>query len=409
MVPVWRALFFSVLLAGSAASSEAVTLGIAWDPSPDSSVSGYRVYVGPAPGQHTESFDVGRVQASFFYTTAVSGRRYYFAVSALANGVTGPKSAEVSAVAGGLAIGGDPPAAPPQSLLGPPTNIPPDYWLNYSAGRRSLEDRTVPASVAAGMVAAGLAEISSVTVLPTGGGLLVESGATVRAFSDQGVEGSVAFQAPGGTRIAAVAADPRFATTGFVFVAEARQTPDGSEEVFVVRHRLLGGALGESAAVVAGRRQPIGAVAGLAITREGEVVLVQGDERALAWDDLRGGLWSVGPATPSTLAFSFSSPRATDMHAVGGLVEPVADGVVSAAVAVLDGEVSVALASPTTVYRFDVAASRLSAGTSVADRGSVVSVVSASTNVDYVVVREPAAGGTPESFALLRIQHADLP
>jgi len=409
MALVCRALIFAALLAGTAGPVSAATLGVAWDLSPDSTVTGYRVYVGTAPGQHDQSFDVGRLQGTFFYTTAVDGRRYYFAVASLANGITSAKSAEVSAVAGGGTVVGDPPSTPP--AVKPPPGIPVEFWLTYREGRRSAVDRSSVASSAVRGIASGLADVTSVAVLPTGGGLLVEAGVRVRAFSDAGVAGLAAFDAPEGTRLAAIAVDPRFETTGFVFVAEARETRDGAEEVFVVRHRLLGGTLGESAAVVLGHRQSVGALTRVAATAAGEVVLVQGEAHALAWDGVREGLWSLGPDATSTVAFSFAPSRDSVATFVRGVVPPVDGGVVAdASVAVLDGATEIAVASPTTVFRFDVAAGRLSAGISVADHGVVVSVVSASTNTDYVVVREPAAGDsdTP-SFALLRVQHADPP
>lgn len=404
-----RALIVAALLAGAVRPVEGATLGVAWDPSPDQAVTGYRVYVGTAPGQHSVSFDVSRVQTTFNYTTAQAGLRYYFAVASLAQGVAGVKSIEVSAVAGGV-IAPPPAGAPSSPVAPPPSGMPTDNWLNYRSDRRPLENVNVPNSPVV-TVASGLAEITAVIVLPTGGGLLVEAGARVRAFSDQGVADRVALEVPDGTRIAALVADPRFEATGFVFAAEARQTSSGDEEVFVVRHRLLGGVFGESAAVVVGQRQPVGALTRVAITAAGDVVLVQGDGRALAWDDVRGGLWRVGLDAASAVDLSFVSARDNAGAGLKYTIQPIDGGAVSeASVAVLNGVAELALASPTTVFRYVVGAGQLSNGTSVAEAGTVAALVSASTNVDYVVVRVSAAGGgDAPSFALLRVQHTDLP
>jgi hypothetical protein len=119
----------------------------------------------------------------------VDGRRYYLAVASVAGGITGAKSAEVSAVAGGGTVVGPP-------AINPPPGIPADFWLTYNAARRPLVDRSSIASSAVRAVAAGLAEVTSVAALPNGGGLLVEAGVRVRTFSDQGVAGLAAFDAP---------------------------------------------------------------------------------------------------------------------------------------------------------------------------------------------------------------------
>jgi hypothetical protein len=401
-----RARLFAVLLAATTAvSADAATLGVAWDPSPDSTVTGYRVFVGTVSGQQAEFFDVARAQRSFMYTSAVEGRRYYFAVAALANGVVGARSEEVSAVAGG--VGALQP--PPQSPASPPSQIPPEFWLTYDAGRRGGSSRSGLTPGAVEAVASGLADVTALAVLPTGGGLLVEAGVRVRAFSDQGVVGIAALEMPEGTRIAAIAADPGFASTGLVFVAEARPAADGREDVFVVRHRLLGGALGESAAVAVGRHQPVGAVARLAITDAGHVVLAQAGH--VMRFEPGGRLTQDGlVAAPPRWATGLGEALALAAQ-LGGAIEPAAgDRLADVSVAMVNGTTTIALASPTTVFRFDLEASQLSAGTSVADHGTVVSVASASSNTDYVVVREPAAGGgDAATFALLRVQHADSP
>ena len=75
---------------------ELPVLGLGWDPAADSSVRGYIVYVGVQSGVYTETYDVGNA-LTFWYPSAVSGQRYYFAVAAYDGGaVVGPRSLEVS-------------------------------------------------------------------------------------------------------------------------------------------------------------------------------------------------------------------------------------------------------------------------------------------------------------------------
>jgi hypothetical protein len=81
------------LAASRVAAADTITL--MWDPSQDSSVTGYIVYVGTQPGTYTQNMNVGSA-TSYSFTSAVAGQQYCFAVSAYAAGpVEGPKSAEV--------------------------------------------------------------------------------------------------------------------------------------------------------------------------------------------------------------------------------------------------------------------------------------------------------------------------
>ena len=72
----------------------AETLNLAWDPSPNTSVVGYVVYV-RIPGATSSSYDVGNTTA-FAWTGAVEGQQYYFSIAAYTPGpVLGPRSAEI--------------------------------------------------------------------------------------------------------------------------------------------------------------------------------------------------------------------------------------------------------------------------------------------------------------------------
>ena len=72
----------------------AETLNLAWDPSPNTSVVGYVVYV-RIPGATSNSYDVGNT-STFAWSGAVAGQQYYFSIAAYTPGpVLGPRSAEI--------------------------------------------------------------------------------------------------------------------------------------------------------------------------------------------------------------------------------------------------------------------------------------------------------------------------
>lgn len=93
----WKPIFYALLLCiAGAADATAGVLTLQWDPTPDSSVAGYTVYVGTEPGQYSSTFNVGN-QLRFVFPDANVGKRYYFAVAAYTSAnILGPLSAEVS-------------------------------------------------------------------------------------------------------------------------------------------------------------------------------------------------------------------------------------------------------------------------------------------------------------------------
>lgn len=143
--------FFLTMAARSAAAD---TLTLMWDPSPDSSVAGYLVYVGTQSGVYSTTYDVGPT-TSFAYSNANAGQAYYFAVAAYFDGpVIGTKSTEVSGTSNGapvllnpgnqssvvgnpvsLQLSGSDPAGQPVSYG--VTALPPGLALTASTGRIS--------------------------------------------------------------------------------------------------------------------------------------------------------------------------------------------------------------------------------------------------------------------------------
>jgi hypothetical protein len=93
----WKSILYALLLSIAGASdATAGVLTLQWDPSPDSSVAGYTVYVGTESGQYSSTFNVGN-QLRFVFPDAQFGKQYYFAVAAYTSAnILGPLSAEVS-------------------------------------------------------------------------------------------------------------------------------------------------------------------------------------------------------------------------------------------------------------------------------------------------------------------------
>lgn len=100
----WVTYALAVLLTMTAQSAAADTLNLLWDPSPDSNVAGYLVYVGTQSGVYSNAYDVGN-STSFAYSNASAGQAYYFAVAAYFPGpIIGTKSTEVTGTSNGAPV-----------------------------------------------------------------------------------------------------------------------------------------------------------------------------------------------------------------------------------------------------------------------------------------------------------------
>ena len=131
-LPIAFAVILSVIFAVSA---DAATVTIAWDPSPDVTVIGYKVYVGTSPRAYSETFDVG-LATSFSYSPSDASPRYFAVASYAVGPVLGSLSSEVSAAANDTA-----------SALNP-TIEPGNYWSSFWASVAqatpfSLSDREI--------------------------------------------------------------------------------------------------------------------------------------------------------------------------------------------------------------------------------------------------------------------------
>jgi hypothetical protein len=209
-------------------TAPAASIRLAWDPNPEPEVVGYRVHVGVLPGIYDQTFDAGS-RTEFIYLGGESGRRYYFAVSALKAGrIEGPRSTEVSAVAGAF-------RATQAGVL--------------SNGRGTTQDS---ASQPEQRVASPLGTISAMAALDNGRLLIIENRRDIHVISGDGREVRLAFGSdrPERRRVA-LAVDPAFARNHFVYLGLIEAGSRG-DEFSVMRFRELNDSLGEGAVVVGG-------------------------------------------------------------------------------------------------------------------------------------------------------------
>lgn len=247
------------------------TLTVAWDPSPDPAVMGYRVYVGTASGAYTEIYDVGNV-TRFSYNGA-EGTTYYFAVAAYAPGpVVGPRSTEVSASAGGP---GDANSfwssvwAARATTSGLNTLDSPVRRI--SAGPLSFcslpgSDGCLPLGTTAPISDRLTPFVSS----PEGRLFVIDGGRRVRAVTGRGVARESLIIASRSTTLNQVAIDPAFATTGFIWVSETT-SEQGRRTFAVVRYRVVKNRAGERAEIISGIALPSSGDALFAVGASGHI------------------------------------------------------------------------------------------------------------------------------------------
>ena len=274
------------------AAVSAETLIVKWDPSPDPNVTAYRVFIGTAAGSYNETFDVPGAQTSFVYSRAVADTRYYVSVAAqVHSSVWGPRSVEISGKAGAA----QQPDALPVALVAPAAAA-------SSRGSALASDSAASASVY--VIAAALRPVSAMAVSAAGVGLFVEGGRVVRVFRNpgQGLQAAPALALDDDVQVQDIALDRAFDRTGRAFLAVSRTGRDGAREVAIERHRLLGGSLGESLAVVPALDGPLSARTLLDVTQDGRVVVAQ-PGLVRAFDRTVPTPLGQGPAQPASLAW----------------------------------------------------------------------------------------------------------
>ena len=404
------------LVLGGAHAAWADTLVLMWDQNPEPNITAYRVFVGTSSGAYSETFDVSGFHTTFVYSNAVRGRRYYFAVAAQVDDeVWGPQSLEVAETAA-AATGGESRFAP--------------------------TDAGAPVSAGAGVevIATGLQPVTALAVSPAGVGLLVEGGRIVRAFGSSGLQQEPALEMDSDARVEGVALDPTFDRTGRAFLATSRTRRDGTRELTIERHRLLGGILGEAAAIVPGldadEASPslitvaadgriFVAQAGvvLAFTSEGRIpdnqrsgspALAEGLERpaSVAWDESTQTLWLTGRDAGGALLLeqlaTSSAQRQVRSLPAMATDRAAAPADVPTALVVNSGRVSVARADAEAVVEFDdTSGAATRQPTSLGSFGQPVAIAAGGPEGKnwYLVLRVASRDGTT-SDTLVRLYAA---
>jgi hypothetical protein len=66
---------------GGSSSGESGSIKLAWDPSTDPNVAGYKVYYGTSPGKYGPGIAVGNATI-YVLTGLIKGQKYYLAITA---------------------------------------------------------------------------------------------------------------------------------------------------------------------------------------------------------------------------------------------------------------------------------------------------------------------------------------
>jgi hypothetical protein len=214
--------FAATVAAGQRAPSAGIT--VAWDPNPDPIVVGYFVYVGTEPGVYAETHDVGNATA-FAYSRAVEGQRYYFSVASYAEGgLAGPRSEEVTSIAGPT-----PESATSATVVAP----------------------AVAARAAGALRASRLDEIVSLATLSDGRLLVVQPRSIRISIASGPAADALAIDRPD-ARLTQAAPGASFDSTHHVFVGLLEARVDGGREFSISRYREVQNVLGERAVVISG-------------------------------------------------------------------------------------------------------------------------------------------------------------
>jgi hypothetical protein len=246
-LPLFRAAAAAVMICAALTSAPAVAAGgvdvpLAWDRNPEPQVVGYVVYVGTTPAADDEIHDVGD-RTSFVYSRPINRERYYFSVAAYSAGrVIGQRSPVVSHVIG-EGVTALQSAATAATSTAPPAS--------------SGASPPLPAAACAAGACYGVTSltrspngIQGVAADPDGRLLIVEGGRRILAYTPGAPRWEIALERHD-RQLAAIALDPQFARTRFVYVTEVDDRGD-APELAIVRYRDVRGVLGEPATITTG-------------------------------------------------------------------------------------------------------------------------------------------------------------
>ncbi len=130
--------WLAFLLAFTALSAIAdVSVPLAWNPSPDANVAGYKIYYGGASRTYTNSVDVGNVTSTVIAGLA-DGTTYFFAATTYgADGVESDFSDEATAVTANAVV--TPPAPPAPVYQSPALDALNNLAINENAGAQTID------------------------------------------------------------------------------------------------------------------------------------------------------------------------------------------------------------------------------------------------------------------------------
>jgi hypothetical protein len=132
--------WFVAMLALAVCSAQAdVSVPLAWNPSPDANVAGYKIYYGGASRTYTNSVDVGNVTSTVIAGLA-EGTTYFFAATTYgADGVESDFSDEATAVTANAVVTPPVPPAPPAPVYqSPALDALNNLTINENAGAQTI-------------------------------------------------------------------------------------------------------------------------------------------------------------------------------------------------------------------------------------------------------------------------------
>jgi glucose/arabinose dehydrogenase len=270
--PIAAALLTTLLV--GVTSAHAGTVSIAWDPSPDSSVIGYYVYVGTTSGVYTETYDVGN--STTFSYNAAEDSRHYFTVAAYAEGPrVGPRSSEVAAFGSSDAFW--------SSVWGTRSTSSGLHSLGSPNGRLTASATCWPPAAECASLTAEPTNLPVTIAAASADGRLffAERGRRLRIVRRTGLARESVLIADRSTTLHHVALDPTFAESGWIWVSETQTSPDGRRTFAVVRYRVVKNRAGQRTEIVSGLTLPPSGNALFAIGESGHVyVAVPGSRQA---------------------------------------------------------------------------------------------------------------------------------
>jgi hypothetical protein len=303
----------AIALLGGTAAAAAATLTVAWDPSPDPSVSGYRVHVRTAGQQSARVFDAGPATV-FAFSAAQPAVTYSFAVAAYTlGGQTSALSGEITAM------------VPPDPRAG---SLEPAAPVSDTTPQRTSETCAGgPAArcYAIRILASGVGRPTSMAAADDGRLFFVEEKQRIRVVAAGTVLPEPALTSGRGTEITGLMLPKDFLRSGQMFLAE-RQTTSRGTSMQIARYRNLQNVLGQAAVVIPPIATPRETTAPTAIDDAGNLYLSIPESldrdpygsRVLRFN-AEGRVPAENRSSSPVLAFGYATPTAMAVDHEGTL------------------------------------------------------------------------------------------